>query len=116
MAHTHQRGYFEAVAKVYWRIVNSYPIVAMNPDEDAESKSYPLSFLATDYKVDIESATEKALRGKPDLQAAWFKIVAGNRSVPTSLATQVIEACAPIYEQRGLEPWAYFRRSTLRTT
>jgi hypothetical protein len=100
---------FEAVAKAYTTIKNSHPVVASNPDTDAPSQSRPLTFAGIEYAVDVDNATETALKDQPRLQAAWFQLIAGDTTVDPTLAIRIIRACGTVYDSRGLDPGEYFR-------
>ena len=104
---------FTSVVQQHKAICDLPLLVASEIDIDAPTRSRRLDFAAIDYKVDIESATTASLRGLRDeaqLQKTWFQLVAGDQTTDADLAKRVIRACAPVYEQRGLEPFYHLRK------
>jgi hypothetical protein len=106
-----QKALFEQVAQSYVETKNLSPVTASNPDIDAPL-SKKLSFIAVDFLVDVERATEQALKDFPDLQKTWFQLVNGDLNVDPKLAEITIRLTAMVYHERSLDPALYFR--TLR--
>lgn len=108
--YTHQKRYFYAVLECYAAIRESHPLAACNYNPDAETQNYPLCASSVEHAVDIEKATEAALKNHLELEAVWFQLLNGDATINGFKSMQVIKLCAPIYESRGLEPWTYRRR------
>jgi hypothetical protein len=109
----HYADIVNAIIHEYVRIKNLSPIVAQTFDPHPVTTSQKLTLNVIGYKIDIENATEQALKDRLDLQAAWFGMALGER-VPPELRQEVIWACGRLYAARFLQPWAYWRRSGKR--
>ena len=105
----HYANSFTATVGEYVRIRQLSPVVAHQIDPNPVVRSVRLSYDHLDYVVDIERATEAALREKPELQRAWFQLALGE-PVDTGLAQHCIQACGRVYAGRKLEPFRYYRR------
>lgn len=104
---------FNAVVAEYVRIKQLSPVVASTFDPEGTDRSDKLTFDLVGYAVDIERATESALRDSPELQQTWFALAQGQPADP-KLAHRVIEKCGRIYSARRLEPWRYWSRTQKR--
>ena len=108
---------FMDVLKAYTVILNSHPVIALNPERDAPTQSRRLSFDAVNYRIDIERSVARALKDKPSHQAVFFKLVAHDRDIDAALKRETIEACAKQFDRDGLDPVVYlkpFRRESQR--
>ena len=105
----HYANSFTATVAEYIRIRQLSPVVAHQIDPHPVVRSVRLSYDHIDYAVDIERATETALRDQPALQAVWFEL-ALNRPANPKLAHQCIQACGRVYAGRRLEPFRYYQR------
>jgi hypothetical protein len=115
----HQALLFDAVVEMYVRAKFTSPLSASNPDPD--SRSFKWTHGLVEYIADVESATEAVLRD-PAEQAIWHQlsIRAANQMGAVDLpeppavslreVTDIIQKCARIYFDRGLEPKSYFVR------
>lgn len=115
----HQAHLFDAVIEMYVRAKFTNPLSASNPDPD--SRSFRWTHGLVEYIADVESATEAVLRD-PAEQAIWHQLsiraavemgVVGlpePSAVSLREATDVIQKCARLYFDRGLEPRSYFIR------
>jgi len=102
---------FQAVTKSYTHIKSLAPIVACQiSNDDPTSRSEKLTIDGIHFTVDVERSTERALSDRPELQAVWFRLVAGEIVAP-KLAKEVITLCGRVYAANKLEPWRYFRRN-----
>lgn len=108
--YAHQRRYFESVVGCYREIRESHPIAACNYDPEAETRNHPLCASSVEHAVDIERATEFALKDHPELESAWFQLLANDPVVNGLKAMKVVRLCSKVYKQRQLEPWSYRRR------
>lgn len=104
----HYQKVFHAVVAEYVKLKALSPIVASSIDPDGIGKSTKLTYGNIDYIVDIESATEKALENRLDLQATWFCLALGEAVAP-KLARETISRCGRLYVARGLAPWKYHK-------
>jgi hypothetical protein len=105
----HYKDSFCAVVAEYTRVKQLSPVVAANYDPENFGRSTKLHPGLIDWLVDVEHATTEALRDRPDLQAAWFKI-ALEEPVDLHLERQTIERCGRFYVARKLEPYRYHFR------
>lgn len=108
--YTHQKRYFEAVVSCYTEIRESHPLAACNYDPEAETRNHPLCASSVEHAVDIERATEFALKDHPELESVWFQLAANDPAVNGLSAMKVVRLCSKVYKQRQLEPWSYRRR------
>lgn len=107
---THHRAVFNAVTKAYITVKNLHPVVASDPDIDSPKQARPLTYEKIEFAVDVENATEAAIKDQPRLQATWLQLAAGDTTVDPALAMRTIRACAKVYENRGLDPGIYFHK------
>jgi hypothetical protein len=110
---------FDSVIEMYVRAKFTNPLSASNPDPD--SRSFKWTHGLVEFIADVESATESVLRD-PAEQAIWHQlsIRAANQmgavdspephAISLREATDVIQKCARLYFDRGLEPKSYFIR------
>jgi len=104
-------GIFQAVTKAYLHIKQLSPLIACQADpNDPTSRSEKLTTDAINFAVDVERSTERALSDSPELQAVWFRLVAGETVAP-KLAKQTTILCGRVYSANKLEPWRYFRHN-----
>lgn len=102
---------FRSVTESYVHTKCLSPIVAHQIDsDDPTSRSEKLTVDAIHFAADVERSTERALSDRPELQAVWFRLVAGETVAP-KLAKEVITLCGRVYTANKLEPWRYFRRN-----
>lgn len=109
-----QAIYYEKAARevinAYARVKRLSPVVSSNPDPDPTKRSLKLTYNLVDWCADIESATERALAGRPDLQSAWFSIGL-DQPISPALESEVLQKCGRVYAARRLEPWKYWRNA-----
>ena len=102
----HYQFLFDRVVRAYVEISELPPITALDYDPDAP-RSRTLTHDAVNFRVDVEHATETALRDLPALQRAWFELACAN-SVNPFTARAVTTRCGKLYQERGLDPNKYF--------
>jgi hypothetical protein len=87
------------------------PIVcAAAIDADGDSRSSRKKTADTiHFTIDVEHATEAALKGDEVLETVWFAL-AQEKPCDANIARKVITACARLYAARGLDPRSYFRQ------
>jgi hypothetical protein len=102
----HYQFLFDRVVRAYVEISELPPITALDYDIDAP-RSRTLTHDAVDFRVDVEAATETALRDLPALQSAWFELARADKVTATT-ARAVITRCGKLYQERGLDPNKYF--------
>lgn len=107
--YAHYEDTFNSVVREYIHTRQLSPVVAHQIDPDPITCSEKLTALGIEFCCDVEKATEIALAGRLDLQAAWFEMAAGHH-VTRTLAHEVIMKCGRLYAARKLAPWLYFRR------
>ena len=101
-----QRQLCTTVIDAYQQLLDLPPLAALQFAHD-ELRPRLYSGAAIDYKLDIERATESALR-EPAAQAAWFALLQG-QPVDPDVETRVVTKCARLYHKRGLHPRRYFK-------
>lgn len=101
---------FTATVDEYVRIRQLSPVIAHQLDPDPTVRSEKITYSLIDYAVDIEHATEAALKGRQELQCVWFDL-AQKKPVDMRLAQEVGDRCGRFYAARKLEPWKYYRRN-----
>lgn len=102
----HYQFLFDRVVRAYVEISELPPVTALDYDHDAP-RSRTLTHDAINFRVDVEHATETALRDLPALQRAWFALACGD-NVDAETTRAVITRCGRLYQQRGLDPNKYF--------
>ena len=104
-----QKELFDSVVRAYVEISEELPLItAFSYDPDAP-RQRTLTPDAIHFRVDVESATETALRDLPALQRAWFRLACGDK-VEAALAKPTVTRCARLYQARSLDPNLYFHR------
>jgi len=96
---------FKSVVGGYVEAKKMPPICATNSDD--ENRNRKLGPLTIHFLVDVELATEAALKDRPDLQRAWFEL-AQDHPVEPAVAKETIHRCGAMYTARGLMPKQYF--------
>lgn len=102
---------FHSVVKLYVEVVQISPVSAIQIDRDAPSRSRRLTSDDIHFRVDVERATEYALRGRLELEPVWFRLAANEVGIDQKQAAAVIHLCGRLYAARGLEPRKYYRRN-----
>ncbi|WP_047495858.1 hypothetical protein [Terriglobus sp. TAA 43] len=107
----HYEDITNAVIREYVRIKSLHPVIAQSFDPNPVTASQKLTLDLIGYKIDIEKATEYALKDRLDLQVTWFSL-ALDKPVSPELREEVIWKCGRIYGARNLAPWRYWRRGS----
>lgn len=102
----HYRDSFRAVIEEYVKVRQYSPVVSSTFDPDGLDHSHKLTYASIDWLIDVERATEVALKDKPDLQKTWFAI-AFEQPVDKGLEIETANRCGRFYVSRKLEPWRY---------
>ena len=103
------REVFRRVTETYTSIRSYSAVVAVSPDPDPISHSRRWTPNLAHFICDVELRTAEALKDAPDLQTAWFSIIAGD-AVDPAIEREVTKRCGRLYFSRGLDPIRYFRR------
>lgn len=98
---------FNAVTEAYVYTKSLSLVVAHRLDDDPTTRSEKLTVDGIHFAIDVQHATEEALKNEPELQSAWFAFVAGEKVEP-KISQQLVWKCGRIYEARKLAPWKYF--------
>ena len=109
---SHLAAIFTVVIERYRDLVSLHPLAASQIDSEAP-QNRKLDFNALNYKIDIENACTDAIKGQAneeELKDVIDRLIAGDQSVPETLARQAIRLCASVLEARGLEPARYGSR------
>jgi hypothetical protein len=101
------RQVFAQVIEAYADIRSLPPIAAVTYD-DCEKPNRKLNATAIEFAADVELATKKGLGGNPSLFAYWQRLVDGDETVPSAIASLIIRKCGRLYTARQLMPHAYF--------
>ena len=94
--------------EAYKRVKNYPALCAVDPDPDSTSRSIKWTPQFAHFIVDVENAVSEALKEFPELQSAFFALVAGE-TVPEAIAQQVFSRCGRFFKSRKLDPGHYFR-------
>jgi hypothetical protein len=99
------------VAECYWAMQYLQPTVASTIDDAPGVRSPKWTPESSHYKVDVSHAVRDAIANRQDVQelnAAWERLQNDSSTIRETEAT-LIRLVAPIFEERELEPWKYFR-------
>jgi len=94
----------------YVRLKSLPPLVASCVDPEETKLPEKLTFGLVEYIADIETATERALENRPDLQASWWHLALGE-AVDQRQRNEVIWRCGRLYHAREIAPWRYWVRN-----
>jgi hypothetical protein len=95
--------------------LRALPLVcAVDPDQDALSRSKKWSPDIGHFLMDVELGTELALQDRPALQAAWMQIAQGEKVSP-AISEEIYMRCGKFYRARKLDPRDYLRPSVRRS-
>jgi hypothetical protein len=99
---------WNSVIRNYLSVKEKHPLAASAAlDENGDSHSFKLGLSDVHYACDVEIATRRVL-DKSEL-GSWANLVANYagltdvESVPTAVATRIIQQCARIYRARRLD-------------
>jgi hypothetical protein len=95
----------ERVIAAYIRVSELPLLTAITYDPDLPQQ-HTLSRTSHDFLIDVERATEAALKGFPALQTAWFDL-AEDGKVSAALQRSIVTKCGRVYQDRGLCPNKY---------